>query len=177
MEGVNPPSLLPEVPSPLAETSAIALEWPRLREHIATRTTSPLGRAWITALEPCADIEWITRQHTRTAELRAMLAAGGTFDFNGLFDPTLPLEKSRIEGSALEALEIASLLVVAERVAAWRNLFASSESARNNGLSSATSIAALTAPRQDRARRLALRRRQPRTPPHPPGNGKTTSRH
>jgi DNA mismatch repair protein MutS2 len=149
MEGVNPPSLLPEVPSPLAETSAIALEWPRLREHIATRTTSPLGRAWITALEPCADIEWITRQHTRTAELRAMLAAGGTFDFNGLFDPTLPLEKSRIEGSALEALEIASLLVVAERVAAWRNLFASSESARNNGLSSATSIAALTAPLLD----------------------------
>ena len=140
------PSLLPLIPSPLAESSAIALEWPRLREHIATRTTSPLGRAWIEALEPSADIEWITRQHTRTAELRAMLAAGGTFDFNGLFDPTTLLDKSRIDGSALESLEILSLLNVAERVAAWRNLFASAETARNNGLASATSIAALTAP-------------------------------
>ena len=56
-----------------------------------------------------------------------MLTAGGTFDFNGLFDPTLPLDKARIDGSALEALEIASLLNVAERVAAWRNLFASAE--------------------------------------------------
>jgi DNA mismatch repair protein MutS2 len=143
---VNPPSLLPEIPAPLAESSAISLEWPRLREHIATRTTSPLGRAWVSALEPSADLPWIETQHTRTGELRAMLTAGGSFDFNGLFDPTTLLDKSRIDGSALEALEILSLLAVAERVAAWRNLFASAESARNNGLASATSIAALTAP-------------------------------
>jgi DNA mismatch repair protein MutS2 len=142
---VTAPALLPEIPSPLAESSAIALEWPRLREHIATRTTSPLGRAWITALEPSADLAWIETQHTRTAELRAMLAAGGSFDFNGIFDPTTLLDKSRIDGSALESLEILSLLNVAERVAAWRNLFASAEAARNNGLASATSIAALTA--------------------------------
>jgi DNA mismatch repair protein MutS2 len=146
---VTAPSLLPEVPSPLAESSAVALEWPRLREHIATRTTSPLGRAWITGLEPSSDLVWIETQHSRTAELRAMLTAGGSFDFNGLFDPTLLLEKARIDGSALEALEILSLLAIAERVAAWRNLFASSESARNNGLASATSIAALTAPLLD----------------------------
>lgn len=143
---VNLPSLLPEIPSPLVESSAIALEWPRLREHIATRTTSPLGRAWVAALEPSADLRWIETQHTRTAELRAMLSAGGSFDFNGLFDPTLLLDKARIDGSALEALEILSLLNVAERVAAWRNLFASAEASRNNGLASATSIAALTAP-------------------------------
>ena len=146
---VNPPSLLPEIPSPLLESSAIALEWPRLREHIATRTTSPLGRAWVSALEPSADLPWIETQHQRTAELRAMLTAGGTFDFNGLFDPTLLLDKARIDGSALEALEIVSLLTVAERVAAWRNLFASAEAARNNGLASAASIAALTAPLLD----------------------------
>ena len=143
------PSLLPEIPSPLAESSAIALGWPRLREHIATRTTSPLGRAWVTALEPSADLSWIEQQHQRTSELRAMLSAGGTFDFNGLFDPTTLLDKARIEGSALEALEIAGLLVVVERVAAWRNLFSSSESRRNNGLADAISIAALTAPLLD----------------------------
>ena len=98
------------------------------------------------ALEPSADVEWITRQHQRTGELRAMLAAGGSFDFNGLFDTTTLLEKARIEGSALEAIEILNMLNVAERVAAWRNLFASAEAARNNGLASAASIAALTAP-------------------------------
>nr|WP_246409004.1 Smr/MutS family protein [Granulicella aggregans] len=78
-----------------------------------------------------------------------MLAAGGTFDFNGLFDPTTQLDKARIEGAALESLEILNLLNVAERVAAWRNLFTSAEATRANGLASATSIAALTAPLLD----------------------------
>jgi len=140
---------MPEVPSPLSESSAMALEWPRLREHIATRTTSPLGRAWVNGLEPSSDLAWIEQQHARTAELRAMLAAGGSFDFNGLFDPTLLLDKARIDGAALESLEILNLLAVAERVAAWRNLFASTEAARSNGLASAASIAALTAPLLD----------------------------
>jgi len=146
MEAVTPSSLLPNIPSVLLESSDAALEWPRLREHIAARTSSPLGRARVSALQPCADLAWITEQQQRTAELRAMLSAGGTFDFNGLFDPTVLLEKSRIEGSALEAPEIASLLVVVERIAAWRNLFASAESARNNGLAEARAIAAFTAP-------------------------------
>ena len=48
-------SLLPNIPSLLAEASAVALEWPRLRELIADRASSPLGRAWVLALEPCAD--------------------------------------------------------------------------------------------------------------------------
>jgi DNA mismatch repair protein MutS2 len=49
-------NLLPNVPSPLAESSAAALEWPRLREHIAGFAASPLGRAWVLALEPCSDL-------------------------------------------------------------------------------------------------------------------------
>ncbi len=36
-------------PQPLAESSAAALEWPRLREAIASKTFSPLGRTWILA--------------------------------------------------------------------------------------------------------------------------------
>jgi len=119
---VNSPELLPTIPAILHESSALALEWPRLRDHIAGRTFSPLGRAWILALEPCADLAWIDQQHQRTAEIRAFLAAGGTFDFHGLFDPTLLLDKARIEGSALEGLEVRDLLTVAERVAAWRTL-------------------------------------------------------
>src|SRR3954452_5286388 len=114
--------LVPQIPSPLAEASSAALEWPRLREYIAGRTFSPLGRAWVIALEPSADLTWIDAQHQRTEEMRAFYNAGGSFDFHGLFNPTGLLEKARIEGSALEALEIVSLITVVERIAAWRGL-------------------------------------------------------
>jgi DNA mismatch repair protein MutS2 len=119
---VNSPELLPIIPSPLRESSATALELARLRDYIAARTFSPLGRAWVLALEPCADLGWIDQQQQRTAELRAMLTRGGSFEFRGLFDPTTLLDKARIEGAALESTEIRDLLTVVERVAAWRNL-------------------------------------------------------
>jgi DNA mismatch repair protein MutS2 len=122
IKGVNSAELLPIIPSPLREASAAALEWPRLREYIASRTFSALGRAWILALEPCADLAWIELQQQRTAEMRSMLTRGGSFEFRGLFDPTTLLEKARIEGAALESTEIRDLLAVVERVAAWRNL-------------------------------------------------------
>jgi DNA mismatch repair protein MutS2 len=114
--------LVPQIPHPLAEASSAALEWPRLREYIAGRTFSPLGKTWVLALEPSSDQAWIDTQHQRTEEMRALYASGGGFDFHGMFDPTAPLEKARIEGSALEALEILSLVTVVERVQAWRGL-------------------------------------------------------
>jgi DNA mismatch repair protein MutS2 len=119
---VNSPKLLPVIPSTLRESSAAALEWTRLRDHIAGRTFSPLGRAWVLAIEPCADLAWIDQQQQRTAELRTMLARGGSFEFRGLFNPTELLDKAHIDGAALESTEIRDLLTVVERVAAWRNL-------------------------------------------------------
>ena len=126
-------SLLPSIPSPLAETSSATLEWPRLREHIAAKAVSPLGRAFTLALEPSSDLAWILAQQLRTSDLRVFLNSGGSFDFHGLFDPQPLLDKARIPGSALEALEILSLLNVVERVAAWRNLFASRDAAVRPG--------------------------------------------
>ncbi|HTH53511.1 MAG TPA: Smr/MutS family protein [Edaphobacter sp.] len=116
------PGFIPKIPSPLAESSASALEWPRLREYIASRTFSPLGRTWTQALEPSADLAWINQQQQRTEEMRGLFGAGVSFDFHGLFEPTDLLEKARIEGSALEPLEILSLLTIVERVAAWTAL-------------------------------------------------------
>ena len=136
-----PPSEI-QVPAPLAESSAQALEWPRLRALIAAKAVSPLGRATTLALEPSTDLPWITAQQTRTAELRAFLSGGGSFDFHGLFDPAPLLDKARIPGAALDPLEILSLLGVAERVAAWRSLLLASESARRLG----PAIRALTEP-------------------------------
>ncbi|HEY0163035.1 MAG TPA: endonuclease MutS2, partial [Edaphobacter sp.] len=112
-------AFIPQIPSPLTESSATALEWPRLREHIASRTFSPLGRAWVSALEPSADLAWINMQQQRTEEMRGLFATGMSFDFHGLFAPTDLLDKARIDGSALEPLEILSLVTVVERVAGW----------------------------------------------------------
>jgi DNA mismatch repair protein MutS2 len=118
-------SLLPNIPLPLLESSSAALEWPRLRETIAGHASSPLGREWVLALEPCADWAWIEAQQQRTGEVRDLLTGGGSFDFFGLFDPTDLLDQARLEGAALEALEINGLLTVVERVAAWRALLIS----------------------------------------------------
>jgi DNA mismatch repair protein MutS2 len=139
-------NLLPNVPSPLPESSAAALEWPRLREAIAGRTFSALGRAWVLALEPSADLDWINRQQQRTEEMRKMLSGGGSFDFHGLFDPTGLLDQARIEGAALEAMEISSLLGVVERVAAWRNVI---DPPANGARYNWPSIAELSAPLLD----------------------------
>ena len=143
---MNSPELLPIIPSPLRESSAAALEWVRLRDYIAARTFSPLGRAWVLALEPCADLVWIDQQQQRTAELRAMLTRGGSFEFRGLFDPTTLLDKARIEGAALESTEIRDLLTIVERVAAWRNLI---DPPANGTRYDWPSIAALSAPLLD----------------------------
>src|ERR1700730_9809398 len=119
---VKKPELSPVIPSPLNESSAAALEWPRLRDQIAGRTSSPLGRSWILALEPSSNLAWIDQEQQRTAEVRAMLTRDGSFEFRGLFDPTMLLDQARIDGAALESTEIRDLLTVVERVAAWRNL-------------------------------------------------------
>jgi DNA mismatch repair protein MutS2 len=117
--------LVPDIPLPLVDASSAALEWPRLREHIAGYAASPLGRGWVLALEPCADAAWIEAQQRRTAEIRDFLTGAGSFDFHGLFDPTERLDQSRVEGAALEGSEINALLTVIERVAAWRALLIS----------------------------------------------------
>lgn len=130
---------------PLGETSADALEWPRLREHIAGLASSPVGRAWVLALEPSADIDWIDREHLRTAEVRDWLTRGGSFDFHGLFDPTALLDQARIEGAALAGLEVLGLLHVIERVAAWRNLNMPGP-ASSAGFAAKGGVATLSAP-------------------------------
>lgn len=141
------PGFIPKIPSPLTESSSTALEWPRLREYIASRTFSPLGRAWVLALEPSADAAWINAQQQRTEEIRGLFSAGVTFDFHGLFEPTDLLDKARIEGSALEPLEILSLVTVVERIAAWIDLlFPSNGAAQTQMQDAAPGIVSLSAP-------------------------------
>ena len=124
--GGHPPysrgvAFLPEIPVPLSEISAKALQWPELIGHLSRRAQSPLGREWVGALGPSADAAWIGRQQQRNAEMQRLIA-GGSFDFRGIFDVTETLDKARIEGAALEAVELHAVIVHAERVEAWRQM-------------------------------------------------------
>jgi DNA mismatch repair protein MutS2 len=110
--------------TPLRETSAVALEWNRLRDHLAGRTQSPLGRARVLALEPSRDLQGVERAQQITAELRLFLGAGGTLAFGGLFDADALLDKARIPNAALEPLELRRIAELAEHIADWRNLIA-----------------------------------------------------
>lgn len=112
-------AFLPEIPAPLSEISAKALQWPELIEYLSRRAQSPLGREWVRALGPSADAEWINQQQQCNAEMQRLIS-GGSFDFRGVFDVTETLEKARIEGAALEPIELRAVIVHAERVEAWR---------------------------------------------------------
>ena len=57
-----------------------------------------------------------------TEELRTYLRSGGHFDFHGLLDPTPLVNKSRIQGAALEIAEIRDVVLVADRAAEWREI-------------------------------------------------------
>jgi DNA mismatch repair protein MutS2 len=107
------------IPSPLSHTSAGPLEYDGLRDLLRGYTQSALGRSRLAALVPSADRAWIERQQELAAEIGDYLRAGGHFDFSGLLDPTRLVEKARIEGVALEAIEIRDVVAVVDRAAEW----------------------------------------------------------
>ncbi|MFN2974249.1 endonuclease MutS2 [Terriglobus aquaticus] len=109
-------------PARLRETSALALEWERLRETIAGRTQSPLGRARVLAMEPGRDLRTIEQQQQLAQEMGRYLAVGGDFGFGGLFDANSLLDKARITGASLEPLEIRRIAELAEHISDWKQL-------------------------------------------------------
>ena len=109
-------------PSPIHHCSERVLEFDQLRQLLALYTGSPLGQARAMQLTPSRDRHWIERQQQLTGELRGYLRAGGHFDFHGLLDPSSLINKSRIQGAALEIAEIRDLVLVADRAAEWREI-------------------------------------------------------
>ena len=107
---------------PLLHTSARALEFDSMREVLRAYAYSSLGQAKIAALAPSGDGTWIAGQQQLTAEIREYLRVGARFEFSGLLDPRALLEKSRIEGVALETAEIRDILLVADRADEWRHI-------------------------------------------------------
>jgi DNA mismatch repair protein MutS2 len=113
-------TFVPEIPEVLIERGSSSLQWESFRERLAGRTFSQLGRNWLLALEPSADAAWIETQQQLNAEMRLLVLGGASFDLRGILDVTELLDKARIEGSALEPLELRSVIEHAERVEAWR---------------------------------------------------------
>lgn len=138
-------------PAALTHTSAPALEFESLREMLRAYASSPLGQGRIVALAPSAERAWIEEQQQLAAEVRAFLRAGGHFDFSGLADPAALLDKTRIEGAALEPPEIRDILLVADRAAEWRQISLEPPAAMHQGW---PAVAALSAGVEDFAELL-----------------------
>ena len=96
------------------------LEWPRFLELLAGYSHSAVGRSWALGLQPSTDIEFLSREHALVAEMRRLLAQRVSVALRSLFDPTILLDKSRIEGAALEAEEIRTVLSLVDDITAWQ---------------------------------------------------------
>src|SRR5256885_5109843 len=106
----------------MANSSAAVLEFGLLRDLLRGYAACDLGRARVAALSPSIDLAWIQNQHQLTSEVREFRRVGGNFEFAGLSDITRLLEKSRIEGAALETLEVRDVLTAVDRAAEWREI-------------------------------------------------------
>jgi DNA mismatch repair protein MutS2 len=106
----------------LTHNSARVLEFDALKELLRGYASSPLGQERIAALAPSTDRDWIESQQDLASEIREFRRVGGRFDFSGLTEINLFVEKSRIAGAALETAEIRDVILVVDRAAEWREI-------------------------------------------------------
>ena len=106
----------------MANSSAQVLEFGSLRELVRGYAVSDLGRARVSALLPSVNLAWIENQQRLTVDIREFRRVGGSFEFAGLVDVSRLLDKSRIAGAVLEALEIRDVIAIVERAVEWRTI-------------------------------------------------------
>jgi DNA mismatch repair protein MutS2 len=110
------------VPSPLRHSSSHVLEFDHFRDLLAAYVSSPLGKAQVGGLAPSRDRAWIAHQQQLAGETRRYLAAGGRFDFSGLFDAGQLVAKARIAGAQLEINELRDTILLIDKAAEWREI-------------------------------------------------------
>ena len=110
------------MPEALTHNSALVLEFPALRDLLRAYASSPLGQQRIAALTPSTDRHWIQAQQELASEIREFRRVGGQFDFSGLTEINLLVEKSRIAGATLETTEIRDVILLVDRAAEWREI-------------------------------------------------------
>ncbi len=110
------------IPSPVEDCSRAVLEWDRFLQLLTGYSVSSIGKAWVLGLNPSTDRDWLNRQHSLVEEMRLLLGEGAQPGLGSLFDPTDLLNKSRIEGAALEAEELRDVLNLADDISGWVSL-------------------------------------------------------
>src|SRR5229473_1201876 len=108
--------------SAFRDSSSRVLEFDQFRDLLAAYISSSLGKVRVSKLAPTTDRDWITRQQQLAEEARQFYAAGGRFEFSGLFDAHSLLAKSRIAGAVLELDELRDLVLMADKAAEWREV-------------------------------------------------------
>jgi DNA mismatch repair protein MutS2 len=114
--------LVKSIPSPVGDCSRAVLEWDRFLQLLTGYSVSSIGKAWVLGLNPSTDRDWLNRQHSLVEEMRLLLSEGAQPGLGSLFDPTDLLNKSRIEGAALEAEELRDVLNLADDISGWVSL-------------------------------------------------------
>ncbi len=135
-------ALVNPIPSAVGDYSPTTLEWLRFLELLAGYSHSAVGRGWALALEPSTDHAWLDREHALVAEMRRLLAQGVSIPLSSLFDPTSLLDKSRIEGAALEADEIRSVLGLVDDITAWQAVMEAPPDALDGEIPELTALSA-----------------------------------
>lgn len=110
------------IPSPVEDYGRTVLEWDKFLGLLAGYAISAIGKTWLLGWHPSRDLAWLDTQHSLVEEMRLLLAEDAQPRLGSLFDPTSLLDKSRIEGAALEAEEIRDLLNLADDISAWASL-------------------------------------------------------
>jgi len=113
------------------------LEFDGVVELLRGYLSGPLSAPLLDALQPHTDLERIQRDLERAREAREALRESARPRLGSLIDPRPLLEKLRVEGVALEALEIRALVEVARAARDLRRLFAGTPFTRLDSLAQA----------------------------------------
>ncbi len=105
----------------MRHTSSEMLEFPQLKTLLARFVSSPLGRAELEKIEPISDrktLEDALAELTEAVEFHRLVER---LPLGGTVDPTIPVQKLRIEGAGLDGKEIADLITFLDRTTDIRN--------------------------------------------------------
>jgi DNA mismatch repair protein MutS2 len=109
----------PMLPSEAVADALGTVEFAAVLELVAAHAAGPLGAARIRSRAPTADVEWIRHELALAGEIAALLRRGDEVVAEPVRDVAAALARLRIEGSVLDAAELAGighLLVAARRV-------------------------------------------------------------
>ena len=92
-----------------SEDALDTLEFDSVLQLVAVHAVGPLGVARVVGRRPTTDIDWISAELARVAEVAALFRQGDSLLAEPVPDVTRALARLRIEGSVLEGLELVAL--------------------------------------------------------------------